>query len=154
MKSCLAAAMAVALSLAIFVTGCSSKSDAVDEFNTTRVTLPDGTVIRAEVMRRQEDMMRGMMFRDSLPEDRGMLFIHGSPGKYTYYMYQVKVPLDIIWLDSRKNVVEISENTPPCKTNASQCPLYGGTKEALVVLELAGGAAKKHGIRPGTRIDF
>jgi uncharacterized protein len=126
----------------------------VDEYNTTRVTLPDGAVIRAEVMRREEDMRRGMMFRDSLPENRGMLFIHGNTGKYTYFMYQVKLPLDIIWLDSGKNVVEISENTPTCTTNASQCPVYGGTKDALIVLELAAGSAKKHGIRPGTRIDF
>jgi uncharacterized protein len=134
--------------------GCGEKTDAVDEFRTTKVRLPDGVVIRAEIMRRPEDMMRGMMFRDSLPQDRGMLFIHGKPGKYTYYMYQVKIPLDIIWMDSRNNVVEISENTPPCTTNASQCPTYGGTKDALVVLELAGGTARRHGIVPGARLEF
>jgi uncharacterized membrane protein (UPF0127 family) len=134
--------------------GCGQKTDAVDDFRTTKIKLPDGTVIRAEVMRREEDMRRGMMFRDSLPEGRGMLFIHGSTGKYTYFMYQVKIPLDIIWLDSRNNVVEISENTPPCTTNASACPTYGGTKDALVVLELAGGAARKHGIVPGARLEF
>ena len=133
---------------------CGGKSDPVDEFNTTTVTLPDGYVIRAEVMRKREDMMRGMMFRNSLAGDRGMLFVHGSPGKYTYYMYQVKIPLDIIWLDSRHKVVELSENTPPCKTKASQCPLYGGNQEALIALELPGGGAKKHGIRPGVTIEF
>jgi uncharacterized protein len=134
--------------------GCGHKPDAVEEFNTTKVILPDGAVIRAEVMRKAEDVMRGMMFRDSLAEDRGMLFIHGSPGKYTYYMFQVKIPLDIIWLDSRNNVLELSENTPPCTTKASECPVYGGKHNALVVLELAGGVAKKHGVRPGTKIDF
>jgi uncharacterized membrane protein (UPF0127 family) len=134
--------------------GCGQKTDAVDEFRTTKVRLPDGVIIRAEVMRRPEDMMRGMMFRDSLPEDRGMLFIHGKSGKYTYYMFQVKIPLDIIWMDGRNTVVEISENTPPCTTNASQCPTYGGTKESLVVLELAGGAARKHGVVPGARLEF
>ena len=126
----------------------------MDEFSTTKVRLPDGTVIRAEVMRKDVDMMRGMMFRESLPEDRGMLFIHGSPGKYQYYMYKVKIPLDIVWMDARKNVVEIAENAQPCTTAASQCPKYGGTKEALIILELAGGAAKKHGVQVGARIDF
>jgi uncharacterized membrane protein (UPF0127 family) len=133
---------------------CGMKPDPLDEFNTTKVTLPDGAVIRAEVLRRQEDIMRGMMFRDSLAEDRGMLFIHGSPGKYKYYMYQVKIPLDIIWLDSRNTVVEMSENTPPCTTKASECPLYGGNHDALIVLELAGGNARKHGIKPGATINF
>jgi uncharacterized membrane protein (UPF0127 family) len=105
-------------------------------------------------MRREEDMRRGMMFRDSLPENRGMLFIHGTPGKYSYFMYQVKIPLDIIWMDSQRTVVEISENTPPCTTNASACPTYGGTKEAVLVLELAGGTARKHGVVPGARLEF
>jgi uncharacterized membrane protein (UPF0127 family) len=144
----------VLVSAFVLLAACGSNTDAVDEFNTRKVTLPDGTVIRAEVMRNEKDMMRGMMFRDSLPEDRGMLFIHGSPGKYTYYMYQVKIPLDIIWMDARNTVVEISENTPPCTTNASACPRYGGTKDALVVLELPGGGARKHNIQVGSRIEF
>lgn len=118
------------------------------------VTLPDGAVIQTEVMTHQMDMMRGMMFRDSLPEGRGMLFIHGSPKKEPFWMYQVKVPLDIIWMDARGKVVEMSENTPPCTTNAKQCPMYGGTQEALVVLELPGGAARKHGIQLGEIIKF
>jgi uncharacterized membrane protein (UPF0127 family) len=139
----------------VMLAGCSPGSDAIDEFNTTRVRLPDGAVVRAEVMRTEQDMRRGMMFRESLAPNRGMLFIHGSPGKYPYWMYQVKVPLDIIWLDSRKRVVEISENTPPCTTaEASQCPNYGGNHEALIVLELAGGVARKHGIQTGATIDF
>jgi uncharacterized protein len=138
----------------LILSGCGSGSNSVDDFNTTRVTLPDGSVIRAEVMRKDVDMMRGMMFRESLPEDRGMLFIHGNPGKYQYYMFQVKIPLDIIWMDTRKNIVEIAENVPPCTTAASQCPKYGGTKDAVIVLELAGGVAKKHGVRAGARIDF
>jgi uncharacterized membrane protein (UPF0127 family) len=144
---------AVMVALALLA-GCGPGSDAVDEFNTMRVRLPDGAVIRAEVMRTEQDMRRGMMFRDSLAPNRGMLFIHGSPGKYPYWMYQVKIPLDIIWLDSRRRVVEISENTPPCTTKSSECPSYGGTQEALVVLELAGGVARKHGIQTGATIDF
>jgi uncharacterized membrane protein (UPF0127 family) len=139
---------------ALFLIACGTNPDAVDEFRTRAVTLPDGTLIRAEVMMKEQDMLRGMMFRDSLAADRGMLFIHGKPGKYPYYMYQVKIPLDIIWLDSKKQVVEISENTPPCSTRASDCPRYGGTTDAATVLELAGGMAKKHGIRTGSTINF
>jgi uncharacterized membrane protein (UPF0127 family) len=142
------------LPVAALLSACNS-SDPVDEYNTTKVTLPDGTAVRAEVMRKEEDMRRGMMFRDTFPEGRGMLFVHGSVGKYSYWMYQVKVPLDIVWLDSNKNVVEISENTPPCKEEkASECPSYGGTRNALVVLELPGGYAKRHGVREGAHIEY
>lgn len=146
---------AAALMLLCLLSGCRSGDQALDEYNTTAVTLPDGTTIRAEVMTRREDMARGMMFRDSLPEDRGMLFIHGSPGKYPYYMFQTKVPLDIIWLDANKKVVEIVNDVPPCKsTKATECPNYGGTVDAVVVLELAAGQAARHGVRQGTTLIF
>jgi uncharacterized membrane protein (UPF0127 family) len=130
-------------------------SQSVKAFNTRPVTLPDGTVVRAEVMTNRIDMARGMMFRDSLPEGEGMLFIHGTPNKFSYWMYQVKIPLDIIWMDARGTVVEMSENTPPCPSkSASECPNFGGNKDSLVVLELPGGYARKHGVVLGQTIRF
>jgi uncharacterized protein len=135
--------------------GCGGGAQDVKDFNRRSVTLPDGTVVRAEVLTHQVDMARGMMFRDSLPEGEGMLFIHGSPGTYSYWMYQVKVPLDIIWMDANGTVVEISENTPPCPSkSARECPSFGGTKPAMVVLELPGGYGRRHGVAVGQTIRF
>lgn len=118
------------------------------------VTLPGGQKISAEVMVLEMDMMRGMMFRDSLDADKGMLFAHAQPGTYAYWMYQVRIPLDIIWMDTNHRIVEISANTPPCKSKASECPKYGGTATAQFVLELAGGMAGKYGLREGQFISF
>ncbi len=147
--------LCVFLSAATWCYGCGERPIKVDEFNTLVVTLPDGFRVRAEVMTRPQDMMRGMMFRDSLPEGRGMLFIHGEPGEYSYWMFQVKIPLDIIWMDQNGIVVEISPNTPPCPSkDPKQCPNYGGTKRALMVLELPAGSAEKHGIRVGRKIQI
>ncbi len=126
----------------------------MDEYYTRVVTLPGGQKIRAEVMMHPTDMIRGMMFRDSLAPDRGMLFIHAEPGFFPYWMYQVKIPLDIIWLDSSRAIVEISANTPPCRSEAKDCPNYGGRQRAQYVLELAGGMADKYGLRAGDRIMF
>lgn len=135
--------------------GCSkSEADRLDEYRTRTVILPDGTQIRAEAMTQQHEMARGMMYRDSLPEGRGMLFIHGSPGKYPYWMFQVKVPLDIVWLDGARRIVEIVADAPPCTTQASQCPNYGGKQNAVVVLELPGGSAKRHGLQVGQTINY
>lgn len=139
---------------AMCLCGCGENESSLDYINSRRVTLPGGQEIRAEVMMRPEDMMRGMMFRDSLAPDRGMLFIHGGAGNYPYYMYQVRIPLDIIWMDPAKNIVEISANTPPCASAATACPTYGGKQTALYVLELAGGMAAKYNLRPGQRLDF
>jgi uncharacterized membrane protein (UPF0127 family) len=138
----------------LLVCGCANK-ETLNELGVMIVTLPDGQKIRAEVMTTPQDMMRGMMFRDSLAADRGMLFIHGSPGKYAYWMYQVKIPLDILWLDANKAVVEESINTPPCPSgSASQCPNFGGKTDSVYVLELAAGEARKHGVRVGSRLTF
>ncbi|MCS7315386.1 MAG: DUF192 domain-containing protein [Bryobacterales bacterium] len=144
----------VALLLALCGAGCRRSATVLDERNTRTVVLPGGQKIRVEVMTHPTDMMRGMMFRDSLEPDRGMLFIHGSPGNYPYWMYQVRIPLDIIWLDERRRIVEIYANAPPCRTKASECPSYGGNQKALYVLELAGGMAEKYGLRIGDVLVF
>lgn len=118
------------------------------------VTLPGGQQVRAEVMSRPEDMARGMMFRDHLAPDRGMLFVHPTPGRYRYWMYQCLIPLDIVWLDAERRIVEISESTPPCKGEAWECPYYGGNHDAQFVVELAGGMARKYGLKLGDRLSF
>jgi uncharacterized membrane protein (UPF0127 family) len=135
--------------------GCGPKATSADEFYSTPIKLPDGSVILAEQMRTPQEMMRGMMFRDELKPDRGMLFSHGSAGKFPYWMYQVRIPLDIIWVDERRRIVEISADTPPCSAGpASKCPQYGGHADALFVVELASGVAAKHGLKLGDMLVF
>jgi uncharacterized membrane protein (UPF0127 family) len=139
----------------LIVSGCDNKSQSLDDFQTTPLTLAKGQEIRVEVLRKKQDMMRGMMFRDSLAPDRGMLFVHGGAGLYPYWMYQVRIPLDILWLDMNRQVVEISSNTPPCKSaSAKDCESYGGHKMAVYILELPGGSSEKFGIRVGDRVTF
>jgi uncharacterized membrane protein (UPF0127 family) len=125
-----------------------------DELIMRSVKLPDGQEIRAEEEITPIDMQKGMMFRDSLPRGRGMLFVHQKPGLYPYWMYQVRIPLDIIWMDTNRSIVEISPDTPPCKTRASQCPNYGGHQQAQFVLELGGGEAHRFGLHVGQTLDF
>lgn len=142
------------LALALILAAGCTKPTSVEDYNSRQVTLPNGKVILAEQMIQSVDTARGMMFRDSLAPDRGMLFYHAQAGKYAYWMYQVRIPLDIIWMDDNGRIVEISADTPPCTTVASQCPNYGGHETARYVLELAGGMAKKYGLKIGDRLSF
>ena len=138
----------------LMVAGCGGE-ETLNETGTMLVTLPDGTKITAEVMVHPMDMMRGMMYRDSIAPDRGMLFIHNGEGKYPYWMHNVKIPLDIVWMNKNHTVVEISRDTPPCTSaRASDCPNYGGHQMAAYVLELGGGQAKKHSVDEGDTISF
>ncbi len=137
----------------VLLTACkASGPSAQDDFYGTDVTLPNGKRILAEAARTETMMMRGMMFRDSLAEGRGMLFTHGEPGNFGYWMFQVRIPLDILWLDPQRRVVEIVENAQPCP--AKPCLGYGGKEKALYVLELAAGSAKRHNLRVGDTLRF
>jgi uncharacterized membrane protein (UPF0127 family) len=146
---------AACLLLALATPGCGPKAATLDEYQTTVVTFPNGEHVRAEMMLKGADLLRGMMFRDSITADRGMLFYHSRADKYRYWMYQVRIPLDIIWMDRERRIVEISANTPPCKASeSSQCPTYGGNFDSLYVLELGGGVAAKYGLRVGDTLRF
>src|SRR5882724_5409131 len=108
------------LSVAVlFLCSCGEAPTKVEDLYATEITFPNGTKILAETMRQQIDLTRGMMFRDSLPQDRGMLFVHQKEQKLQYWMYQVRIPLDIVWLDRNRGIVEISANTPPCPSKKS-----------------------------------
>lgn len=145
----------ILVSFGLLLAGCGSPTEKVSDVASQTITLSSGRQIVAEVMILEKDMMRGMQFRDAMPPDRGMLFVHRRPGRYTYWMHQVKVPLDIIWLDRDKRVVEISANTPPCTAKeATGCPTYGGHAVARFVLELNGGLAQQYDIRVGTPLSF
>jgi uncharacterized protein len=147
----LAAFAAALLSLC----ACGSKTSDVDGLNTTEITFPDGKTVVAEAMLRDIDQMRGMMFRDSLAKDRGMLFVHPKEENVPYWMYQVRIPLDIIWMDQQRRIVEIAANTPACTSKSSRdCPSYGGHEKARYVLELAGGGAALYGLKVGDTLSF
>ncbi len=141
--------------LALAGVGCGgSESSGPEVLGMRTVTLPSGQQIHAEVEMTAADMQKGMMFRDSLPRGRGMLFIHQTAGLYPYWMYQVRIPLDMLWMDGSHHIVEISADTPPCKTKASLCGNYGGHEQARFVLELGGGEAKRLNLNLGQTLEF
>jgi len=126
----------------------------MEDLRTREVILPGGHMIRAESAVDTRDMMRGLMFRNSLAPDHGMLFVHPVSGHYSYWMYQTYIPLDMIWMDENHRIVEIVESAPPCKTAASKCAHFGGNQTARFVLELNGGESRKFGIELGQRVEW
>ncbi len=126
----------------------------MEDLRTREVILPGGHVIKAESAVDTRDMMRGLMFRNSLAPDHGMLFVHPVSGHYSYWMYQTYIPLDIIWMDENHRIVEIVESAPPCKTAASKCAHFGGNQTARFVLELNGGDSRKYGLKVGQMVEW
>lgn len=91
-----------------------------------------------EAANKPQELDIGLKWRTNLESDRGMLFNLGREYKRVpFWMYQVKVPLDIIYLKNNL-VTTIIHNAPPCKKNP--CPIYYGVT-ATRVLELKTGAS-------------
>jgi uncharacterized membrane protein (UPF0127 family) len=135
--------------------GCGPKSiDSLEDLGKRTITFPGGEKIRAELVTREDDLRRGLMHRDSLAEGTGMLFAYGKPGVYKYWMYNVKFPIDIIWLDENRRIVQIIHKVPPCTVAADQCPVYGGEYPSLYVIEVNAGVAGKLNLRPGMVVNF
>lgn len=119
------------------------------------MTLPDETAITAEVVRTPEEQAQGLMFRPYLGEKEGMLFAFEDSAPRGFWMFNTLIPLDIVWLDSNKKVVEISEMTPPCKSpDYTQCPSYGGTADSSYVIELKAGQVAAHKLKIGDQLKF
>jgi uncharacterized membrane protein (UPF0127 family) len=144
----------VTLAALLFLAGCGPKATTLEDYPTRPITLPDGRTIRVETMYTNIDLLRGLMYRTSLASDRGMLFVYPQPNYYFTFMYNVLIPLDIIWMDSNRRIVDIIENAPPCKTQASQCPKYGGKLMTMFALEIPAGTAKKSGLQLGQIIQW
>jgi hypothetical protein len=120
----------------------------------TLVMLPDGSTVHVELAKTEAERQFGLMERTSLPQGRGMLFIHDQPGQYPYWMYDCKIGLDIIWMDQGHHIVEMSPNTPPCKGKSDSCPNYGGHAPSLYALELPVGSIKAHQLAVGQVVNF
>jgi uncharacterized protein len=113
-----------------------------------RVQMPSGAYYSVELALTDEDRAQGLMFRESLPERTGMLFVFPEPAPHHFYMKNTMIPLDMIWLDEAGTVMYVSANTPPC--TADPCPTYGPDVEVRHVLEIAGGLAAKEGVKVGS----
>lgn len=110
-----------------------------------------GEIINLEVAQTPEQQATGLMFRDYLAGDQGMLFPFKSARVASFWMKNVSISLDMIFLNGNK-IVHIANDVPPCE--ADPCPVYGS--DALVdrVLELRGGRAKELGVQPGDTINI
>jgi uncharacterized protein len=112
--------------------------------------LPDGFTVALELASNDETRAQGLMYRESVPPGRGMLFLFPQPGHHSFWMKNTLIPLDMIWLDREGTVVALHPDVPPCK--ADPCPSYDPGVPASFVLELGGGEASRHGVAVGARI--
>ena len=94
---------------------------------------------------------RGLMFRDELAADTGMIFIHDNEQPLAYWMKNTHIPLDILYFDHARKLVSVQQRVPPCSLG-DRCPPFASEGPALYVLELNAGVAESLGVRAGDQL--
>lgn len=96
---------------------------------------------------------RGLMFRDAMATDRGMLFIHDAEEPQAYWMKNTRIPLDILYFNGGRKLVAQQRDVPPCSLGDA-CPSYPSDAPARYVLELNAGEAARLGLKDGSEMRF
>jgi len=107
------------------------------------------TKIDVQVASALFEKKQGLSGKPSIEKNEGMLFIYKKDGKYGYWMKNMNFPIDIIWIDSNFQIVEISENIPPESFPQS----FKSEKPIRYVLEISANLAKDKQISVGDRVD-
>ena len=106
-------------------------------------------LVKVEVARTSDELMRGLMYRRELAADSGMLFVFTGEDIRRFWMRNTYVPLDMVFLDARRVVVGIEANAVPLDETSR-----GPDAPAQYVVEVRAGAAKQHGLDVGARAEF
>ena len=97
-----------------------------------------------EIAKSEEELKKGLMYRKSLEELSGMLFIFDEEGEKKFWMKNTFIPLDILFIDKNGTIKKIEMNTIPLSEK-----LISGGKDTMYVLELNAGITEKFKIEPG-----
>lgn len=106
--------------------------------------------IELEVALTESARARGLMFRESLAENTGMLFIHPKEDVLGVWMKNTKMPLDILFISPKGKIVSILQNVQPCITPV--CGVYDSRAKALYMLEVNAGTVARLEIVQGDRV--
>lgn len=140
-----------------FLTACSNASKEQPKGAEAQAQNPPGMPqikvgsipLRVEIVQTDEERMRGLMFREKLPEDQGMLFVFEAARIQTFWMRNTFIPLDIAFIDADGRIVDIQRMAPLDETQS-----YHSPAPVPYVLEVNAGWFEKHALKVGEFVRF
>lgn len=109
----------------------------------------DGVKLQVEIVQDAESRQHGLMNREQLPENQGMLFVFESTRILSFWMRNTFIPLDIAFIDDAGKIVDIQRMEPLDESKS-----YISAAPALYALEVNAGWCEKHGIKVGSLVAF
>tara|TARA_Y100000310_G_scaffold229168_1_gene231554 strand:- start:36439 stop:36858 length:420 start_codon:yes stop_codon:yes gene_type:complete len=128
------------LVLAVMLAGCT-----IAEENTGTVTI-NNLEFKVELPQTPAEFQQGLMFRESLDDDKGMLFVYSDSAPRSFWMKNTLIPLDIISIDENFVIKKI-HYAVPCKEDS--CLTYNSGAPVKYVLELRGNLTIENNIKEG-----
>ncbi len=117
--------------------------------NSGQVIIGDA-VFTVQIADSDYERAQGLSGVPSLRDNQGMLFLFDAPGNYLFWMKDMLIPIDIVWIDSNWQIVHIEHAVTP----DSYPKTFGTEIPSLYVLEVAAGTAERLNIRVGNTIQF
>jgi uncharacterized membrane protein (UPF0127 family) len=105
--------------------------------------------LEAELALTDPDRERGLMFRRTLADTEGMLFVFREASPHNFWMKNTLIPLDMLFIDANSHVLGVVANAEPLTLSGRSVP-----GDSLYVLEVAGGWCAARGIGPGAMLHF
>lgn len=97
---------------------------------------------------------KGLAIKDSLNENQSMMFLFPSVNKQSFWMKDMRFPIDILWIDENDKIVHIEHSLSPCERWTLFCTSYQPDSNSLYVLETVSGLTDKYDIKEGDVVYF
>ncbi len=107
-----------------------------------------------EVAKTDKEQQKGLMYRKSLDDSRGMLFVFEKPEVLKFWMKNTFIPLSIGYFDAKKELIEVLDMEPVKSEMAVNLPFYSSSKPAMYALEVNRGWFKKNNIKKGAKLAY
>lgn len=124
--------------------------------NTGPLVRAEDLIFPVELADTPDKRIRGLSGRASMGAGTGMLFVFEKPERFRFWMREMEITLDIVWIGSNCEVVDVSENVPfpDPETPLNDLPRYSPESRAKFVLEINGGEAAELGLGIGDQVEF
>ncbi|HNQ51236.1 MAG TPA: DUF192 domain-containing protein [Candidatus Omnitrophota bacterium] len=106
----------------------------------------NGQCVTAEIAETDAARAAGLMHRDELSPGRGMLFVFPEEARHSFWMMNMRFPIDMVWIGKNLRIVDIRHNAQPCSRG---CPSYAPDGAAAYVLEIPAGFCRRYRISIG-----
>lgn len=136
-----------ALLLALGLAACGASSPKAQPKLPTSVLQVGPQAVTAERADTMETMSMGLMFRESLGENEGMLFVYREPRTVSFWMKNTRLPLSIAFLDAQGTILEIRDMQPYDTTS-----IESRSSQVRYALEMNQGWFQRHKLGPGTAV--